>query len=154
MGVRGQVVRTGLSGRPIDLKLIIDSYAWVEFLLAGPHGPEVRKYLEEPNDLISPDIVLPEVARRLARDDSDTGRIAGHLRSMTALSTVLPIDIEVAMLSVEASSTLRAHAQRKRLGPPSLADGVILAFARSLSARVLTGDPHFAGLSETEWIGG
>ncbi|HKN06965.1 MAG TPA: PIN domain-containing protein, partial [Thermoplasmata archaeon] len=131
------------------MKLIVDSYAWVEFLLAGPHGPEVRKYLAEPHDLMCPDVVLPEVARRLARDDPNLGRIAGHLRSMTTLSAILPIDTEVAIESIAASSTLRIHAQRRKLGPPSFTDAIILAFARRRGARVLTGDPHFEGLSDT-----
>jgi predicted nucleic acid-binding protein len=136
------------------LKLIVDSYAWVEFLLAGPHGQEVRKYLEEPHDLFCPDVVLPEVARRLARDDPSPDQLAGHLRSMTALSTILPIDTEVAIESIAANSTLRIHAQRRKLRQPSFTDAIILAFAKRLGARVLTGDPHFEGLSDTEWIGG
>ncbi|MGA8711210.1 MAG: type II toxin-antitoxin system VapC family toxin [Thermoplasmata archaeon] len=135
------------------MKLIVDSYAWIEFLLAGPRGPEVRRHFEDPNDLISPDIVLAEVARRLAREESDHGTIAGHLRSMTAISTVVPIDPEVALETIEAAQTLRSYAQRTQLSQPSFADAIILAFARRLGARVLTGDRHFEGLSETEWIG-
>jgi predicted nucleic acid-binding protein len=136
------------------LKLIVDSYAWIEFLLAGPHGPEVKSRMEEPNDLISPDIVLVEVARRLARDDKDLGEIAGHLRSMVALCTIVPISPEVAVETIGASLALRNHAKQKKLGQPSFADAVIFAFARRLSAKVLTGDPHFEGLPETEWVGG
>jgi toxin FitB len=136
------------------LKLIVDSYAWVEFLLAGPHGPEVRRHFEAPNDLVSPDIVLAEVAKRLARDISSLGEISGHLRSMTALSTVAPINTDVAMASIGAGATLRSHALRKKLGQPSFADAIVLGFARELSGRVLTGDRHFEGLPETEWVGG
>jgi len=135
------------------LKLIIDSYAWVEFLLAGPSGPKVKRHLEGPNELLTPDVVLAEVARRLARDETNSGLISGHLRSMTALSTILSIDPAVAMETIGANLTLRAHSQRKNLGHPSFADAIILAFARQLRARVLTGDRHFEGLPETEWIG-
>jgi predicted nucleic acid-binding protein len=136
------------------LKLIVDSYAWVEFLLAGPRGPEVKRHLEEPNDLFSPGIVLVEVARRLARDDANSALISGHLRSMTALSTIVPIDSDVAIETIGAVQVLRGHSQRKKLGPPSFADAIVLAFARRLGAKVLTGDRHFEGLPETEWIGG
>jgi len=146
----GRIVR---SRSPTGLKLIVDSYAWIEFLLPGPRGPEVKRRFEEPNDLISPDIVLVEVARRLARDSPNLGEIAGHLRSMTALSTIVPINPDVAVGTIGAGSTLRSHAKGKKLGAPSLADAVILAFARQLGARVLTGDPHFEGIPETEWVG-
>jgi len=146
--------RTGRSRRSTGLRLIVDSYAWIEFLLAGPKGLQVRRYLEEPNDLICPDIVLAEVARRLARDEPDHRTIGGHLRSITALSTVRGIDPDVALESVNADILLRQHSRGRRLSLPSFADAIILAFERHLGAKVLTGDRHFLGLPETEWIGG
>jgi predicted nucleic acid-binding protein len=154
MEARVGIAGTGRSRSPTALKLIVDSYAWIEFLLAGPHGARVRQYLEAPNDLICPDIVLAEVARRLAREEPDRQRLTGHLRSMTALSTVHPIDPAVAIEAIGADLDLRDHARKEKLGPPSFADAIILGFARRLGARVLTGDPHFEDLSETEWIGG
>jgi hypothetical protein len=135
------------------LKLIVDSYAWFEFLLAGPRGPEVKGWLEGPNDLTGPDIVLVEVARRLASDNPAPSEIAGHLRSITALSAVVPIDPQVARESIGASLTLRRHAQRRHLEPPSLAESIILGFARHLDAKVLAAYPHFGGLPETEGLG-
>lgn len=153
-GARKGIVGIVRSGSQTGLKLIVDSYAWVEFLLAGPRGADVRRYFEEANDLISPDIVLVEVARRLARDDTDLTRVAGHLRAMTALSTILDIDCDVALESIGAGLALRSHVRRRKLEPPSFADTIILAFARHLGARILTGDRHFEGLPETEWVGG
>jgi toxin FitB len=135
------------------LRLIVDSYAWIELIFAGPQGPRVRRYLEAPNDLICPDVVLAEVARRLARDELDHQLILGHLRAVTALSAVFPIDPEVALESIGADLDLRNSARRKKLGQPSFADAIILGFARKLGAKVLTGDPHLEGLPETEWVG-
>ena len=135
------------------MKLIVDSYAWIEFLLAGLRGARVRRHLEDPNYLICPDIVFAEVARGLARDELNYQLIEGHLRSMTALSSVYLINPEVALESIGADIDLRNHARKKKLGQPSFADAIILGFARTFGARVLTGDRHFEGLSETEWIG-
>jgi predicted nucleic acid-binding protein len=37
--------------------------------------------------------------------------------------------------------------------PPSLFDAILLATARTLGAKLLTGDEHFKGIDETIWIG-
>jgi predicted nucleic acid-binding protein len=135
------------------LTLIIDSYAWLEFLTAGPLGPKVRFSLESSEHLVTPDVVLPEVARTFGRAGEDAEVIRGHLRSVSALSTVRGIDEDVAVGVIGAARDLREHAKLRRLGQPSFADAIVLAFARALDGRVLTGDPHFSGLDETEWVG-
>lgn len=133
--------------------MIVDSYAWVEFLEAGPAGPRVRQRLESPGEIVTPDIVLAEVARVFARQGMERDRIAGHLRSIGALSTVLPVSVDIALETARTDEELRQYGKRMRMGPPSFADAVILSFARCLEGKVLTADPHFRGFAEVEWIG-
>jgi len=38
------------------------------------------------------------------------------------------------------------------MDPPSLADAIILATARILDAKVVTGDQHFRGLPNVIWL--
>jgi predicted nucleic acid-binding protein len=135
------------------LTLIVDSSAWIEFLTAGQHGPRVRSYLESSEALICPDLVVAEVARMLEGQGLAAGTVAGHLRSMMALSTVHSIDLGVALLTGSADRDLRSRARSRRLSLPGFADAVILAFARYYGGTVLTGDSHFEGLAETTWLG-
>jgi predicted nucleic acid-binding protein len=135
------------------LTLIVDSFAWVEFLSAGKYGPRVRSYLESSEWLITPDIVLAEVARVFGRAKMAPDSIAGHLRSIGALSSVSSIGLEVALGVIQSDLDLRLRARANGLGPPSFADCIILSHARAVSGRVLTADQHFKGLSETAWIG-
>jgi len=135
------------------LTVIVDSYAWVEFLTAGPRGSTVRERLESPGELVTPDIVLAEVARVFARQGMKRAQVEGHLRSIGALSTVLPVSVEIALGVDEADKDLREGARRRKVESPSFADGVILSFARHLRGRLLTGNPHFYGMPETDWIG-
>lgn len=141
------------SGSRTALTVIVDSYAWVEFLTAGPRGPKVRERLESPGELVTPDLVLAEVARVFAWQGMDRGRIAGHLRSIGALSAILPVNVDVALETAKSGEDLRQHGRDTSMGPPSFADAVILSFARCLGGKVLTADRHFAGLPETDWIG-
>lgn len=136
------------------MTLIIDSYAWVEFLSAGKFGPKVRELMGSPQELVTPDVVLAEVARVLGRQGIAAETIAGHLRSIGALSAVHPISVDVAIEVIRADNDLRRHARSRGLTNPSFADCLILAFARWLGAQVVTADRHFEGLRETTWIGG
>ena len=133
--------------------LIIDSYAWIEFLVGGRKGLEVRRRLESADHLVTPDLVLAEVARKFGRDGQPERQVQGHLRVITALSDVAPVTIEVALHSPRADSELRAHARRHKLDQPSFADVLILSFARAHEGKVLTADPHFEALPDVEWIG-
>ncbi len=81
------------------------------------------------------------------------GTIAGHLRSIGALSSVRPVSIEISQETIESDKRLRDLARSKGLRQPSFADCIILSFARVLGERVVTADRHFQGLSETVWIG-
>jgi predicted nucleic acid-binding protein len=136
------------------LILIIDSYAWIEFLTGGQKGPEVRRRLESGDHLVTPDLVLAEVARKFGRDGHAETLVHGHLRAITALSEVSPVTIEVALQITKADSDLRAHARRRKLDQPSFADVVILSLARAFGGSVLTADSHFEALPNVEWIGG
>jgi len=135
------------------LTLIVDSFAWVEFLTGGRWGSEVRTRLESSGELVSPEIVLAEIARLFAREGRDSGEIRGHLRSILALSSVRPVDVDISLEVPAADRDLRRSARARGLGPPSFADAIILAFARTLDAQVLTRDSHFEGMSETDWVG-
>jgi len=48
---------------------------------------------------------------------------------------------------------LLEKAKIEELKPPSLFDAIVLATARLLNAKVVTGDEHFKGMPETLWIG-
>jgi predicted nucleic acid-binding protein len=136
------------------LILIVDSFAWIEFFRAGKHGPRVRHHLETAENLVCPDIVLAEVARKFGRDGMELSTIEGHLRTMGSLSAVRAIDARIALETIRADTDLKRHARLRKLELPGFADAILLGFARALDALVLTGDPHFEGLPETQWMAG
>jgi predicted nucleic acid-binding protein len=135
------------------LTLIIDSFAWIEFLTGGQRGTLVRHHLESGERLVTPDLVLAEVARKFGREGEPGRIVEGHLRAIVALSDVVSITTQVALRTTTADSDLREHARRHKLSSPSFADVVILAFAREFVGRVLTADRHFEGLPDVEWVG-
>jgi predicted nucleic acid-binding protein len=54
--------------------------------------------------------------------------------------------------SARAALELAGKAREGGLGTPGLGDAIVLATARICRAHVITGDPHFKGLPETQWL--
>ncbi len=132
---------------------IVDSYAWIEFIAGTQHEPRVREILSTADLLITPDIVLAEVARRLARDRLGSDKVREKVEDIATLSQVAPITTEVALGVSSADDVLRRGARSRGLKTPGLSDAVILSTARVFDGQVLTGDLHFKGLPETSWLG-
>lgn len=132
---------------------IVDSFAWIEFLAGSEKEGQVREILAGSEEVITPDIVLAEVARKLSRDGVSRAIVRRKVTDISTLSQVTPISIEVAVGVYEADLELRRNAKSRGLSSPGLSDAVILTTARILRGKVLTGDPHFHGLPETTWLG-
>jgi predicted nucleic acid-binding protein len=132
---------------------VVDSLAWIEFLGGTAFEPEIREVLGGADVIVTPDLVLAEVARKLARDGISRSTSIHKLRDISTLSQVTPINLDVALGVAATDDELRKNAKTRRLQRPGLADGVILSMARVLKGKVLTGDGHFYGLPETIWLG-
>ena len=135
------------------MTVIVDSFAWIEFLRGTPLEPAIRRQLAAADVVATPDLVLAEVARKLARDGISRAIAGRKLRDISTLSNVAPVTIDVALGVARADDDLRANAKARGLDRPGLADAVVLSTTRTLNGKVLTGDAHFRGLPETEWLG-
>jgi len=50
------------------VKIVVDSYAWIELFAGSDKGEKVRrKYMEKSEEIYTPDIVLAEMARKYIR---------------------------------------------------------------------------------------
>jgi len=128
----------------MSYEFIIDSYAWIEYFRGTPSGARARRYIESDSAATST-MTLAELREKYLRErwgffEKDLGFIA----SRTALMTV---DRSIALLAGEIN-----HAEKKIRKDWGMADSIILATARSASAKIVTGDPHFKGLPEAVLI--
>jgi predicted nucleic acid-binding protein len=133
--------------------VIVDTYAWVELFSAGAGFAQVEEVLGADERCLTPDIVLAEVARKMERDGAELELIRSKLAVILETSTSIPVDARIALGVHRADQELRFRARARKLGDPGLSDAIILSSARVYDGKVLTGDRHFEGLPETEWIG-
>ena len=134
------------------MKILVDSYAWVELFLGSGKGGQVRELIESADEAFTPDTVLAELSRKYLREKVPERLVKERLSAVQGASRVLPITPELALSASKAYLELAEEARRRRLRSPNLFDGLVLGTARLQEAKVVTGDPHFQGLPETIWI--
>ena len=125
--------------------LVVDSWAWVEYLDGSASGKKADEALQTASELWTSAASVAEVVskyRRSGRDEEPA------VRAITVLSKVGVPSLE------DARQAGRIHAELKATAPNfSFADSFVLQLARKVGAKVLTGDPDFRGLKEAVVIG-
>jgi predicted nucleic acid-binding protein len=132
--------------------IVFDSYAWIEYFLGSDSGRVVKGYIDV-EEVVTPSIVLAEVARKYLREGVKEEDVVKRLNFIVASSTVMEIDVELSMAAAKAYLELSEKAKADRLERPSLADGIVLATGRIFWAKIVTGDEHFKGFGEVVYIG-
>ena len=125
-------------------RIIVDAYAWIEYLDGTRRGEKLRDLLETEAELYTSTVTLAEVVSKAARTGRD--HKTAH-RIISGNSTIVEADeqlsIETGLLHAEIRATIRDF---------GLSDAYVLATARKLDAKVLTGDPHFKDIGNAIMI--
>jgi predicted nucleic acid-binding protein len=116
------------------LKRVIDTSAWIEFLVDSATGARVEAEMPRRDACIVPTIVQLELAKWLAREVTEDREEA--VLADTAKCLVVPLDTPLALLAVQLS-------REKRL---ATADAIIYATALAHDAELITCDAHFKDL--------
>jgi predicted nucleic acid-binding protein len=125
-------------------QVVADAYAWIEYLDGTRRGERLRDLLERDTEVYTCAVTLAEVISKALR----TGR--DHQTAYAVIhgnSTIVDADEQ---LSNQAGIL---HAETRRtVHDFGLADAYVLATARALGAKILTGDPHFIGIEDATII--
>ncbi|MEM1520046.1 MAG: type II toxin-antitoxin system VapC family toxin [Candidatus Korarchaeum sp.] len=134
------------------MRIVLDTYGWVEIFIGSEDGERVRRIVEESEEVYTPTIVLAEVARKYLREGFGEDEILERLDVIDYSSEVVPIDKRIALEAAKCYLELTERAKREKLRDPSLFDAIVLATARVLGAKLLSGDEHFKGMDEVIWV--
>ena len=134
------------------MKIVIDTYAWIELLIGSEKGKKVKELIENAQEAYTPSIVLAETARKFLREGTDEKTISIWLEVITAASVITQIDSATAIEAARCYLELAKKAKVSKQNNPSLFDAIVQATARIKQCQMLTGDEHFKNLPETIWI--
>ena len=126
-------------------RYVIDAYAWIEYLIGSEIGIKVNEILEQENvEVYTCAVTVAEVISKVAREKQDVEKAYDLLLSN---SQIVNADEEL------SKNTGVLHAEMRQTEKDfGLADAYVLATARKLKSKVLTGDPHFKDLKEAVMI--
>lgn len=129
---------------------MIDTYAWVEYLIGSRIGTKAKDYIET-GQALTPSIVLVELRKWYLREIEEGRRsereMQLHFQFIESVTEVVLLDTSLALKAGETDFLMK-----KRVRNWPIADSVIYATARSRAAQVVTGDPHFRGLEEVIFL--
>lgn len=119
---------------------LVDTSAWIEWLVASPTGQVVTSEMPAREDWLVPTIVQLELAKWLAREVGEDK--ADQVIAFTQKCVLAPLDTNIALSAAELCG-------RHKL---ATADAVIYATAREHRADLLTCDAHFKNLPGVIYI--
>jgi predicted nucleic acid-binding protein len=134
------------------VKIVIDTYAWIELLIGSEKGQKVKELIENAEEVYTPGTVLAETARKFLREGADEKTINAWLEIMTSASMITQIDSATALEAAKCQSELTKKAKISKQNTPSLFDAIVQATAKINQCKIVTGDEHFKNLPETIWI--
>jgi predicted nucleic acid-binding protein len=134
------------------VKIVIDTYAWIELLLGSEKGQKVKELIENAEEVYTPSTVLAETARKFLREGADEKTINAWLEIMTSASMITQIDSATALEAAKCQLELTKKAKISKQNTPSLFDAIVQATAKINQCKIVTGDEHFKNLPETIWI--
>ena len=134
------------------MKIVIDTYAWIELLIGSERGNKVKELMENAEEVYTPSTVLAETARKFLKEGTDEKTINTWLEIITTASVITQIDSATALEAARCQLELCQQAKISKQNTPSLFDAIVYATARINQCKIITGDEHFKNLRETIWI--
>jgi predicted nucleic acid-binding protein len=126
-------------------RLVVDSWAWVEYLRGSETGKRVDSRLGSSVELWTSVVSITEVVSKYRREG------ISEQPAVEAISSLSRFGVPSRDDAIEAG---RIHVEvRAKSANFGLADSFVLQLARKVGGKVLTGDPDFQALREAEFIG-
>ncbi len=120
--------------------VLVDTSAWIEWLIGSPTGEALSERLPEQSDWLVPTMVQLELAKWLTREVGEDK--ADQVIAFTQVCQVVPLDTEIALAAADAC----------RMHKLATADAIIFATAQARGAMLLTCDAHFEGLPGVDFM--
>jgi len=125
----------------MSFEFLIDSHAWIEYYL----GDNISlKLIIETKKIAVPIIVLAELSDKFTRENEDFNIL---LKFINSRAKIIPMNAEIAVESGKFKNTMRK--KHKQFG---IADAVIYITSKYYGMNLVSGDPHFKGLDNVEFI--
>jgi len=122
------------------MNYLIDTCAWIEWLIGSHLSSAFQKYLSSPSKIITPTIVQFELYKWTCREQDESKAL--EVISLTKQGEVVPLSTELALRAADV-------ARENKL---AMADAIVYATALYSNAKLITCDKHFVNLQDVIYI--
>ncbi len=122
------------------MKVVFDTYAWIEYFEGTKKGEIVERYLNE-SEIITPSIVLLELSYKANKKGWDMKKCLSFIKIK---SDIVGINEQYILEFGKTYNTARSKI--KNFG---MVDAFILTASRLNKAQILTGDHHFSSFENS-----
>jgi len=119
---------------------LIDSSGWIEFFTNGSRTDGYIKYLKDPQNIITPTIVLYEVYKKIKRHKTEEDA----LLAVSAINRTSIIELSESIALLAADFSLKYELP--------MADAIVYGTALEKNCKVVTSDAHFKRLQKVIFI--
>jgi predicted nucleic acid-binding protein len=123
----------------MSYKYVIDSFAWIEYFFGSKRGESAKPFIEG-GEAATPAIVLAELVEKYKREKIS---FEENLRFILSNTKIVDLSQKIALSAGEIN-----FENKKKIDGWGMADSIVLASAKALGARVVTGDEHFRELDQ------
>ena len=116
------------------MKIVFDTYAWIEYFNATKKGEVVKEHLEN-DEIITPAIVLLELSYRSDQERWDFGK---YLNFIKTNSKIIGMNEKFILTFGKVYNKIK-----RQIKDISMADIIVLHTSILSDAKILTGDEHF-----------
>ena len=126
-------------------KIVVDTYAWIEYFNASERGLKVREIIEkEGNEIFISSVSFAEIISKFLRTNKDINIAIDGLNS---LAKVIEVSQEISILAGEIHFN-----EKKKNKDFGMLDSFVAATAKLNNAKILTGDNDFKSFKEAVFI--
>lgn len=125
------------------MRILFDTYAWVEYFRGSAKGEKVHKFLKK-EEILTPSIVLVELSCKAFKEDWNFVKCLEFIKTKSLI-----VDLNEELII----NIGKVYCEMRKKKPHfSLPDSIILCTAITEKAKILTGDKHFKGMREVEFL--
>jgi predicted nucleic acid-binding protein len=125
-------------------KYVIDSFAWIEYFRGTKIGKKAMRYIES-GAAATATITIAELKEKYLKQN--WGFFDEDLAFIITNTLVVPLDRAISVSAGEIN-----YQMKKKVKDWGMSDSIVLATARISSAKVVTGDEHFKGVSDAIFL--
>ena len=125
----------------MSYSFVIDTFAWVEYLIGSHRGATAKQYIES-GKAATPTITILELAKWFHREMEAGRRTIEEMNHAFEFvrTTTLIVDLDEPMARKAGKTDFL---MKKKVQNWPVADSIVYTTATTANARVVTGDPHF-----------